>query len=85
MCEKPVSLSVETIQATLKVVEANKSILMIGFNRRFDLNFAEAERRIRRGDIGAIEMVTVISRDPSAAAGRVCEGLGRPVPRHDDS
>ena len=65
MCEKPVSLSVELIQQTLKVVEKNKSTLMIGFNRRFDPNFAEVEQRIRRGDIGNVEMVTVISRDPS--------------------
>ena len=65
MCEKPVSLSVELIQQTLQVVEKNQSTLMIGFNRRFDPNFAELEQRIRRGDIGAVEMVTVISRDPS--------------------
>ena len=65
MCEKPVSLSVELIQQTLQVVEKNQSTLMIGFNRRFDPNFAEVEQRIRRGDIGAVEMVTVISRDPS--------------------
>jgi len=65
MCEKPVSLSVDLIQETLKVVAAHKSILMIGFNRRFDPNFAKVESRIRRGDVGAIEIVTVISRDPA--------------------
>jgi myo-inositol 2-dehydrogenase/D-chiro-inositol 1-dehydrogenase len=76
MCEKPVSLSVEMIQETLKVVAANKSILMIGFNRRFDLNFAEVESRIRRGDIGAIEMVTVISRDPAPPPTEYLKGSG---------
>ncbi len=76
MCEKPVSLSVETIHETLKIVEANKSILMIGFNRRFDPNFAEAERRIRRGDIGAIELVTVISRDPAPPPAEYVKGSG---------
>ena len=65
MCEKPVSMSVATIEETLKVVEKNKSTLMIGFNRRFDPNFAELEKIIRRGDIGAVELCTVISRDPS--------------------
>jgi myo-inositol 2-dehydrogenase / D-chiro-inositol 1-dehydrogenase len=65
MCEKPVSLNVKTIEETLKVVDKNKSTLMIGFNRRFDPNFAEAERRIRAGEIGEVEMVTVISRDPA--------------------
>jgi myo-inositol 2-dehydrogenase / D-chiro-inositol 1-dehydrogenase len=51
MCEKPVSLSVEMIHDTLKVVEKNKSTLMIGFNRRFDPNFAELESRIRKGAV----------------------------------
>ncbi len=65
MCEKPVSLDVKTIQETLKVVERNRSTLMIGFNRRFDPNFAELERRVREGVIGDVELVTVISRDPA--------------------
>jgi myo-inositol 2-dehydrogenase/D-chiro-inositol 1-dehydrogenase len=65
MCEKPVSLAVKTIEETLKVVEKNKSTLMIGFNRRFDPNFAEVEKRIRAGEIGAVEMATIISRDPN--------------------
>ena len=65
MCEKPVSLDVNAILETLKIVEKNKSTLMIGFNRRFDPNFADLEKRIRRGDIGDVEIVTVISRDPA--------------------
>jgi len=76
MCEKPVSLSVQMIEKTLKVVEKNKSTLMIGFNRRFDPNFAEVERRIRKGDIGAIEMVTVISRDPAPPPADYVKGSG---------
>lgn len=64
LCEKPVSLSAERIAACLKVVEKNKSNLMIGFNRRFDPNFAALEKRIRKGDIGEVELATIISRDP---------------------
>ncbi|MGO7668155.1 Gfo/Idh/MocA family oxidoreductase, partial [Rhizobium ruizarguesonis] len=58
LCEKPLSLSVERINACLDVVENNKSTLMIGFNRRFDPNFASVEARLRHGDIGEIEIVT---------------------------
>lgn len=76
MCEKPVSLSVELIEATLKVVEAHQATLMIGFNRRFDPSFAEVERRIRRGDVGAVEMVTVISRDPAPPPAEYVKGSG---------
>jgi myo-inositol 2-dehydrogenase / D-chiro-inositol 1-dehydrogenase len=76
MCEKPVSLDVKTIQDTLKVVEKNKSTLMIGFNRRFDPNFAELESRIRKGEIGEVEMVTVISRDPAPPPAEYVKGSG---------
>ena len=76
MCEKPVSLSVDAILETLKVVEKNKSTLMIGFNRRFDPSFAEVEQRIRRGDIGEVEMVTVISRDPAPPPAEYVKGSG---------
>ena len=76
MCEKPVSLSVETIHETLKVVEKNKSTLMIGFNRRFDPNFAELESRIRKGAVGEVELVTVISRDPAPPPAEYVKGSG---------
>ncbi len=76
MCEKPVSLDVPTIHETLKVVEKNKSTLMIGFNRRFDPNFAELERRIRAGAVGDVELVTVISRDPGPPPLSYIKGSG---------
>ena len=76
MCEKPVSLAVSTIHETLKVVEKNKSTLMIGFNRRFDPNFAELEKRVRRGDVGDVEIVTVISRDPAPPPPAYVKGSG---------
>ena len=76
MCEKPVSLAVETIHETLKVVEKNKSTLMIGFNRRFDPNFAELERRLRGGAVGDVEIITVISRDPNPPPAEYVKGSG---------
>ncbi len=86
LCEKPVSLSVERILKCLKVVEKNKSNLMIGFNRRFDTNFAALESRIRKGDIGAVELVTIISRDPSPPPMdyvKISGGLYRDMMIHD--
>ena len=76
MCEKPVSLSVAAIHETLKVVERNKSTLMIGFNRRFDPNFAELAARLRKGAIGDIELLTVISRDPAPPPVDYVKGSG---------
>jgi myo-inositol 2-dehydrogenase/D-chiro-inositol 1-dehydrogenase len=64
-CEKPVDLAAERIRRCLEIVARSGRPLMIGFNRRFDPNFAALEARLRQGEIGAVEMVSVISRDPS--------------------
>lgn len=65
LCEKPVSLSVERIEKCLKAVAAAKVPLMIGFHRRYDPNFAALEKRLRAGEVGEIELVTIACRDPS--------------------
>lgn len=64
-CEKPVDLDAGRIRRCLAIVEKSGRPLMIGFNRRFDPNFAALEARLRAGEAGAIEIVTVISRDPA--------------------
>jgi myo-inositol 2-dehydrogenase/D-chiro-inositol 1-dehydrogenase len=64
-CEKPVDLSSDRIRACLAVVKESGRPLMIGFNRRFDPNFAAVLRRIQAGEIGAVEIVSIISKDPS--------------------
>ncbi len=64
-CEKPVSLDAERTRACLKVVEQTSAQLMIGFNRRFDPSFSALRRRIGEGEIGMVELVTILSRDPA--------------------
>jgi myo-inositol 2-dehydrogenase/D-chiro-inositol 1-dehydrogenase len=64
-CEKPVALEVERIRRCLDVVAKSAAPLMIGFNRRFDPNFAALQARIAAGSIGEVEIVTITSRDPS--------------------
>src|ERR687890_503484 len=63
-CEKPVDLSSERIVRCLEVVERAGTPLMIGFNRRFDPNFASLRQRLAGGEIGEVELVTILSRDP---------------------
>jgi myo-inositol 2-dehydrogenase / D-chiro-inositol 1-dehydrogenase len=64
-CEKPIDLSVKRVQECLKVVAANNTTLMVGFNRRFDPHFATLKRRMDAGEIGSLELLTIISRDPT--------------------
>lgn len=63
-CEKPIDLSIKRVQECLAVVDKNKSIFMVGFNRRFDPHFMAVRAAIDAGEIGAVEMVTIVSRDP---------------------
>ena len=64
-CEKPVDLSSERIRSCLAVVEKAGIPLMIGFNRRFDPHFGALQARLAAGEIGEVELVTILSRDPS--------------------
>src|SRR5271170_3798461 len=64
-CEKPIDLDVNRIRACLNVVNEAGATLMIGFNRRFDPNFASLRKRIAEGAIGSLEIVSIVSRDPS--------------------
>jgi len=86
LCEKPVSLSVERIEACLAVVEQAGVPLMIGFHRRYDPNYAALEKRLRAGEIGDVELVTIACRDPSAPPVSYIErsgGLYRDMMIHD--
>jgi myo-inositol 2-dehydrogenase / D-chiro-inositol 1-dehydrogenase len=64
-CEKPIALEVERIRACLAIVKRAGATLMIGFNRRFDPNFASLRKRVADGAIGPLEIVSITSRDPS--------------------
>src|SRR5215216_7130235 len=64
-CEKPVDLDAGRIRQCLEVVARTGAKLMIGFNRRFDPSFSALARRLRVGEIGAVEIVTILSRDPA--------------------
>ncbi len=64
-CEKPIDLSADRVRACLAAVREAGIILMVGFNRRFDPHFALLKQRLDAGEIGALELLTIISRDPS--------------------
>ena len=85
-CEKPVDLSAARIRACLDVVRAANGKLMVGFNRRFDPSFGALRRRVAAGDIGNVELVTILSRDPTPPHPGFVErsgGLFRDMMIHD--
>jgi myo-inositol 2-dehydrogenase/D-chiro-inositol 1-dehydrogenase len=66
LCEKPVDLDIDRARECQRRVEAAQGRVMIGFNRRFDPTFAQVHARLETGEIGQLEQLTIISRDPSA-------------------
>ena len=64
-CEKPVDMSADRIRDCIAVVEANGVPFLTAFNRRFDPGFALLQARLRAGEVGRIELVTILSRDPA--------------------
>ena len=86
LCEKPVDLSLARAQACRKAAAATKRPVMIGFNRRFDPNFAALKAAVDRGEIGKGELLSITSFDPApppVSYVRVSGGLFRDMMIHD--
>lgn len=63
-CEKPLDYSVDKIVEALKAVKEAGVRLQLGFNRRFDHNFAKARALLDEGRLGDVHVVKISSRDP---------------------
>jgi myo-inositol 2-dehydrogenase/D-chiro-inositol 1-dehydrogenase len=64
-CEKPIDHSLAKIDAALAAVAEAGVKLQIGFNRRFDPNFARVRSAVESGEIGSPRLLHIISRDPA--------------------
>ncbi|MBE0659978.1 MAG: inositol 2-dehydrogenase [Bryobacteraceae bacterium] len=64
-CEKPIDHSLAKIDAALAAVAEAGVKLQIGFNRRFDPNFARVRAAVQSGEIGSPRLLHIISRDPA--------------------
>jgi myo-inositol 2-dehydrogenase/D-chiro-inositol 1-dehydrogenase len=86
LCEKPVDLALErALECQAKVSKAGKPV-MIGFNRRFDPNFAALKAAFDAGDIGNAELLSITSFDPApppVSYIKVSGGLFRDMMIHD--
>lgn len=86
LCEKPVDLSLERALATLKAANRAGHPVMIGFNRRFDPNFAALKAAFDKGEIGKGELLAITSFDPAPPPidyVKVSGGLFRDMMIHD--
>ncbi|MEM7289469.1 MAG: inositol 2-dehydrogenase [Pseudomonadota bacterium] len=64
-CEKPIDMDADRIRDCISIVKETGVAFMTGFNRRFDANFANIQKRISSREIGEVELITILSRDPA--------------------
>ena len=86
LCEKPVDLSLERAKKCLAAASTTGKPVMIGFNRRFDPNFAAVRGALVSGEIGKAELLSVTSFDPApppVSYIKVSGGLFRDMMIHD--
>ncbi len=65
LCEKPIDLDMDRVIACEEAIKDCDAPIMIGFQRRFDETHRAVRNAISEGTVGAVESVTIISRDPT--------------------
>jgi myo-inositol 2-dehydrogenase / D-chiro-inositol 1-dehydrogenase len=86
LCEKPIDLDLARVDRCWVEIAALNPTVMVGFNRRFDPSFREVQDRIAAGDIGRLEQLIIVSRDPAPAPREYLAtsgGLFRDMTIHD--
>ena len=86
LCEKPIDLDINRVDELRSAAAASKSVIALGFNRRFDPNFAAVQARVAAGELGNLEQLIIISRDPAPAPREyiaVSGGIFRDMTIHD--
>jgi inositol 2-dehydrogenase len=72
-CEKPVSISLEEAYEMQAVVDKTGVFFQMGFQRRFDSGYIEAQNKIKEGIIGEPVVLKSSSRDPFAPPIEFCD------------
>lgn len=86
LCEKPIDLDISRVDSLLPTVRRSGVPVALGFNRRFDPAFASVHARVTAGEIGSLEQLTIVSRDPAAPPAAyigVSGGIFRDMTIHD--
>jgi myo-inositol 2-dehydrogenase/D-chiro-inositol 1-dehydrogenase len=85
-CEKPIDYDLGKIDAALEAVSRAGVKLQVGFNRRFDPNFAHVREMVAQGKVGEPHILRITSRDPAPpplAYVRVSGGIFLDMTIHD--
>ncbi|MDY0120112.1 MAG: inositol 2-dehydrogenase [Clostridia bacterium] len=64
-CEKPIDQAVVNNEEVVRAIESAGVLFQVGFNRRFDHNFARVRQLVEDGSIGEVQIIRISSRDPA--------------------
>ncbi len=85
-CEKPIDHDLGRIQQVVDALKGSNIKYQVGFNRRFDHNFAAVKEAIQAGKVGDVHIIKITSRDPeppSAEYAAVSGGMFLDMTIHD--
>lgn len=74
--EKPIALDLASTDRALVAVERAGVRLQVGFQRRFDAGYVVAAKKIAAGELGTVEMIRDVMRDPELASRSYLEHSG---------
>ena len=86
LCEKPIDLDLAKVDACWQEIGGSSPVVMVGFNRRFDPSFRSMRERVHAGELGRLEQLSIVSRDPAPAPAAYIAtsgGLFRDMTIHD--
>jgi myo-inositol 2-dehydrogenase/D-chiro-inositol 1-dehydrogenase len=64
-CEKPLDQDLARARAAGESLQLIGAQVFLAFNRRFDVNFAALQAKLKAGDAGTLETLHIISHDPA--------------------
>lgn len=85
-CEKPVAMDLERTRDVARTQRETRTLVQVGFQRRFDPGYVELRRRVTAGKLGGIRRMHLVSADPApppAAFISTSGGIFRDLLIHD--
>ncbi|QKC93761.1 inositol 2-dehydrogenase [Mesorhizobium sp. NZP2298] len=64
LCEKPIDLDMARVDHCAKAIKGCDVPIMIGFQRRFDPTHRAVHAAVAGGEVGKVEVISIVSRDP---------------------
>jgi myo-inositol 2-dehydrogenase/D-chiro-inositol 1-dehydrogenase len=76
LCEKPIDLDIDRVERCKSDIAGTGVAVQIAFNRRYDQSHRAVREAVRAGDIGALELLMLTSRDPGLPSLEYIKGSG---------